>query len=65
MEGDIYYWVDFEWAFKYSGSVLLYENKNPVRDENVIPAFAKARVIRTGDNRKRVSGWFVLASSQD
>ncbi|RLI89319.1 MAG: hypothetical protein DRO62_01795 [Candidatus Altiarchaeales archaeon] len=26
--GDIYYWVDFERAFKYSGSVLLYENKN-------------------------------------
>jgi|GEM_PF-2406468 len=62
-KGDIYYWVDFERVFQYSGSVLLDENKDPVRDKNVILAFAKARVIHREYNGKMVSEWFALASS--
>jgi len=61
--GNIYYWVDFERVFQYSGSLLLDEDRNPVRDENVILAFARARMIHRGYSRKVVSEWFALASS--
>gem|GEM_PF-2822199 len=61
--GNIYYWVDFERVFQYSGSLLLDEDRNPVRDENVILAFARARVIHRGYGRKVISEWFALASS--